>query len=275
MTGSWFASDSPATQPVAAAPVQMAPASMVERLAAWREGAPLMLAPMTMVHATIRNRPVTFCLTMDDDPIQNAHRKGRFYEGADLAQVIAHVPPGATVLDIGANVGNHALYFAMFTGAARVIPVEPNPLALEPLVGNVLANRLQGLISLDYLGFGLGAETSGGWGMKKHDRNLGATKMFAGEGALHVRRGDEVFADLSPQVVKIDVEGMEMQVLAGLEALIARARPVLMIEVRADHTEAFTGWAAERDYAITPLSQDRHHANYLLLPGAATARTTP
>ncbi|MCA2011066.1 FkbM family methyltransferase [Cereibacter sphaeroides] len=269
MIGSWFETEAPVAPP----PVEAeSPPPMVERLAAWRKGAPLTLAPMAMVQATIRNRPVAFCVNFADDPIQNAHRKGRFYEGGDLAQVIAHIPPGATVLDIGANVGNHALYFAMFTGASRVIPVEPNPLALEPLVANILANRLQGLICLDYLGFGLGAEDSAGWGMKKHDRNLGATKMFAGQGDLQVRRGDTVFADLTPAFVKIDVEGMEMDVLAGLDGLIARARPTLMIEVRSDHETEFTRWAAARDYAITPLSNDRNHANYLLLPSAATAR---
>ncbi|WP_370206866.1 FkbM family methyltransferase [Pararhodobacter marinus] len=248
---------------------------MAGRLAAWRAGAPLALPPMETVHATVRGRPVVFCLTMQDDPIQGAHRKGRFYEGADLTRVIGHVAPGGTVLDIGANVGNHTLYFAMFTGAARVIPVEPNPLALEPLVGNVLANRLQGLVDLSYLGFGLGAEDSAGWGMKEHDRNLGATRMFAGKGDLIVRRGDGVFPDLRPDLVKIDVEGMEMEVLAGLEALIARARPVIMIEVREDRDDDFMHWAGTRDYRVDLLSAETKHTNYLLQPGGATARPVP
>ena len=248
---------------------------MTDRLAAWLGGAPLPLPAMEMVHATVRGRPVVFCLTMEDDPIQRAHRKGRFYEGADLNKVISHVAPGGTVLDIGANVGNHTLYFAMFTGAARVIPVEPNPLALEPLVGNVLANRLQGLIDLSYLGFGLGAADSDGWGMKAHDRNLGATKMFAGQGDLIVRQGDAVFADLRPDLVKIDVEGMEMEVLAGLDALIARARPVMMIEVREDRDDDFKVWASARDYRVEVLSAETKHTNYLLLPGVATSRPDP
>jgi len=245
---------------------------MSERIAGWHGGAPLTLPPMETVHATIRNRPVVFNLTHADDPIQNAHRRGRFYEAADLAQVIRHVPPGGVVLDIGANVGNHALFFAMFTGASRVIVVEPNPLALDPLVANVLTNRLQGLIDLDHLGFGLGAEDSTGWGMKRHDRNLGATKMFAGQGALTVRRGDSAFAALRPHLVKIDVEGMEMAVLAGLQRLIARARPLIMIEVREDHETDFAGWAAAQDYAVHTLSREAKHANHLLFPGTATAR---
>ena len=241
---------------------------MPERIVAWQAGAPLVLPPMAQVHATIRNRPVIFHLSIADDPIQNAHRRGRFYEAQDLDALARHVPPGALILDIGANVGNHALWLAMFTGAARVIVVEPNPLTHAPLVANVLGNRLQGLIDLDHLGFGLGEQTSTGWGMKKHDRNLGATKMFAGQGALTVRRGDEAFANLSPQVVKIDVEGMEMPVLRGLEALIARARPVIMIEIRDDHAEEFASWVSTHGYRAEPLTRELKHANFLLLPQA-------
>lgn len=242
------------------------PEPMTERLAAWKGGAPLRLAPMEVVHATIRRRPVAFCLNMADDPIQNAHRQGRFYEAADLARVAALVPPGATVLDVGANVGNHALFLAMFTGAQRVVVVEPNPLALEPLVANVLANRMQGLIDLDHLGFGLGEADSTGWGMKKHDRNLGATKMAAGQGDLVVRKGDHAFPDLDPALVKIDVEGMELPVLRGLEALIARARPTLFLEVHEDNAGGFAQWVADHRYDPEILSREAKTTNILLTP---------
>ena len=242
------------------------PEPMTDRLAAWKGGAPLRLAPMEVVHATIRRRPVAFCLNMADDPIQNAHRQGRFYEAQDLARLATHVPPGATILDIGANVGNHALYLAMFTGAQRVVVVEPNPLALEPLVANVLANRMQGLIDLDHLGFGLGDADSAGWGMKKHDRNLGATRMFAGAGDLVVRKGDHAFPDLTPAIVKIDVEGMELPVLRGLQALIARARPVIFIEVHIDNADAFARWADQNCYDTEILSREAKTTNTLLIP---------
>jgi FkbM family methyltransferase len=245
-------------------PVHAVP--MAERLAAWRDGAPLALAPLETVHARIKGRPVAFCVNMADDPIQNAHRKGQFYEARELALLADHVPAGATILDIGANVGNHALWLAMFTGATRIIVIEPNPLALEPLVGNVLANRMAGIIDLSHLGFGLGDSDSDGWGMKKHNRNLGATKMFSGQGALTVRRGDAVFPQLNPDVIKIDVEGMEMAVLDGLHALIARARPVIMIEVLDIHAGAFADWAQARRYRIETLGKEPKLTNHLLVP---------
>lgn len=258
----------PATQP--RAPLSRVPKAhdlpMTERLSALRQGAPLPLVAMETVHCTINGRQVAFCVNMLDDPIQNAHRKGQFYERQELETLAQHIPAGATVLDIGANTGNHAMWWAMFGGAARVIVVEPNPLALEPLVGNVLGNQLESIIDLSHLGFGLGEFDSDDWGMKKHDRNLGATKMFAGQGTLSVRRGDTVFAQLSPDVVKIDVEGMEMAVLAGLNALISRARPVIMIEVRDTQADEFAQWASAQGYEIQTLSKELKFTNHLLLP---------
>jgi FkbM family methyltransferase len=241
---------------------------MPRRIAAWAKGAPLLLAPMQQVHATIAGKPVIFHLNTPDDPIQDCHRRGRFYEGEELAALARLMPPEPVVLDIGANVGNHALFFALFCGARRVMVVEPNPLALEPLVANVLANRLERRINLTFLGFGLADRDEGGFTMKEHRRNLGATRMFAGtDGPLRVRRGDAVFPRARPNLVKLDVEGMEMEVLSGLDRLFRRAKPILMVEVADKDAEAFAAWALERDYRLAfnkPVAKAKE--NYILLP---------
>jgi FkbM family methyltransferase len=64
------------------------------------------------------------------------------------------------VLDVGANVGNHALYFATRMAAAKVVVIEPNPLALAPLLANVVVNGLTDVIETRHLGVGL-AEVAG------------------------------------------------------------------------------------------------------------------
>ena len=247
--------------------------AMAEQLAAFRAGKALTLPPMAQLHTVLGGVPLVLHLTLDDDPIQNAHRAGRFYEGEELARVATLLPKAPVVLDVGANIGNHSLYFALKTGAKQVIPVEPNPAALPALVANVLVNRLSETISLAYLGFGLGERDESGFGMKVHRRNLGATKMYAGAGGpLSVRRGDAVFADLTPDLVKIDVEGMEMEVLRGLGDVIARAQPVLMIEVGTERSEEFAEWALERGYLIhTHRTVSRSNDNYILLPSGHPA----
>ncbi|MDB6453514.1 FkbM family methyltransferase [Falsirhodobacter sp. 20TX0035] len=243
-------------------------APMRERLRAYRDGSPLALAAMEQVRTRIEGRDVIFTLNMQRDPIQNQHRLGRFYEAEELDSLREVLPEGMVVLDVGANVGNHALWFALFGGASRVVVVEPNPLALEPLVANVLSNGLDGVIDLDRIGFGLSNRNEGGFFMKAHDRNLGATKMFADAGGnLEVRRGDEAFADLTPDLIKIDVEGMEVEVLQGLDQLVARVRPVLMVEVDDANLTAFAAWVEAKDYIEhRAFGVGRHNANHILVP---------
>jgi FkbM family methyltransferase len=211
-------------------------------LAALAEGRAIAFPPFELVHLAAAG--VTFCLNMERDPVQRAIRNGGFYEEPDLDRLAAALPVGATVIDVGANIGNHTLYFATRAQAAQVVPIEPNQLALAPLVANVVINGLTGVIDLSRLGVGLSDRDAGGFGMKRHDRNLGATKMKPGKGDLRVCRGDTLFADLVPHLIKIDVEGMELGVLRGLSDTIARARPMIFVEVDHDNAEGFAAWCA-------------------------------
>ena len=185
----------------------------------------------TLYHTWIDGQPITFCGNMWRDPIQRAHRNGTFYEQEELSLLAQLVPPGATIVDIGANIGNHALYFAKFLGAAKVIPVEPNPVAYRLLMANTLLNRVGDVVDLTRLGVGLSNRNIGGFAVEERERNIGGTRMLEDGGDLWVYRGDTLFAGETPSVIKIDVEGMEIDVLAGLEATIATHRPLLLVEV--------------------------------------------
>jgi FkbM family methyltransferase len=240
-------------------------------LAALESGAALTFPPLRLTRVTLGGRALTFCGNFHRDPVQRAHCAGGFFEAEDLAEVARHLPKAARVLDVGANIGNHALFFATQCGAAQVTVIEPNPLALAPLVANVVLNGLEGVIRMEALGIGLGAESEGGLFMKRHDRNLGSTKMLRGRGGdLVVHAGDALFSEEHFDLIKIDVEGMEMEVLAGLEETIARCRPLLFVEVDDANAADFAAWAAARGYAA--LYDRRHHGankNFLMAPRAA------
>ncbi len=234
-----------------------------------RLGRPVQSPKLELTHARIRDRRVIFCTDMENDPIQRNHRRGQFYEGRELGKLAEVFPEGGTFVDIGANVGNHSLYAALFLGAGRVIPFEPNPRAFRLLVQNVLVNRLEEVIDLSRLGVGLSDREVGGFAMEKRARNLGGAKMLPGEGRLRVFRGDTLLADERPALIKIDVEGMEMPVLAGLEATISAHRPVLLVEVDNENEAAFRQWAADAGYEIADTVQRyRLNKNHLLLPKA-------
>lgn len=195
------------------------------------------------------------------DLIQNHHLNGWWYEAEELAVLAGLFPRGGLFLDVGANVGNHSVYLALERGA-RCRCVEPNPEVWPALRLNAEANINDG--SVIFAGLGAGWEE--GRGLRTvHPGNLGGT-WIEGEGETLLMPGDEL--GLAPDLIKIDVEGMELDVLTGLERTISRARPVIFVEVMHDHARALGAWARERGYTLGAPFEPRYaaNANYLLLP---------
>ena len=134
-----------------------------------------------------------------------------------------------TCLDIGANIGNHSLYFA--PRFAAIHSFEPHPATFRLLdfnmsgLGNVVAHNV-----------GLG-ESRGKFTLLENLANLGGSTITStsnggpGEVEIAVERLD----DLSPELgslcfVKIDVEGFEASVLKGAIAAIKAHQPLIVLE---------------------------------------------
>ena len=232
---------------------------------------PIESYPVTITTTQVNGRAVHFCTNLDNDPIQRKHRKGIFYEMHELRAIGEHLPEGGTFVDIGANVGNHSLYAAMFHGAGRVIPLEPNPKAYRLLLQNMLINGVADRIDFSKLGCGVSDVTQDGYGVEDRTRNLGGTRMIAEGGALKVFRADELLVDETPDVIKIDVEGMEMAVLRGLSGILARCKPAIQIEIDAEHDAEFLAWAENEGYRVAEtVRRYRNNLNYLLVHPDAT-----
>jgi FkbM family methyltransferase len=153
---------------------------------------------------------------------------------ADIADSLASTsgaPPA--FFDVGANVGNHTLFLA-----ARGCPVfafEPFAPVRERLLEKA---QLNPQLSIRVLAFGLADHDAVLSFTPPSGANVG-TGSFGGEGApaslaLPVRRGDGAIAELGLPpigILKIDVEGFEAEVLAGLRAALERDRPVMLFEL--------------------------------------------
>lgn len=220
-----------------------------------------------VTEAEIDGQPVRLATDMERDPIQRCHREGRFYEPEELLLMRDHLPEGGTFLDIGANVGNHSLYAGLFCKARKIIPFEPNPLAYRLLILNIVMNDLQGHTVFDYVGYGASDVDREGFAMTERHKNLGAAKMVPGEGKIATLRPDDFLHDETPDFIKIDVEGMEMDVLRGLQKTIRRTRPVLLVEVDRENIHAFADWRLANGFALP--ASIKHYAdnrNFLAVP---------
>jgi len=225
------------------------------------------LASVTVTECEIDGHPLRFATDMERDPIQRSHREGTFFEPEELALIRQHLPAGGTFLDIGANVGNHSLYAGLFCDAGRIIPFEPNPLAYRLLVLNLVMNGLHDRTLFDHVGFGASDLGGDGFAMTERHKNLGAARMVPGEGDIATRRPDEWLASETPDVIKIDVEGMEMQVLRGLQKTIKRTRPVLLVEVDRAHIHDFADWRLAHGFALpASIKHYKDNRNFLCVP---------
>lgn len=205
-------------------------------------------------------------------------RTGGFYELEALQLMRDILPPKARIIDVGANIGNHAIYFDRICGAGRVFVIEPNPDVIDDLKANAAANGCEA-IDFSQTGFAVGSEAGvGSLFLSASDdaiRNRGGLSISRQAGSMEqvvpIRRLDDL--DLGEiDFIKIDVEGNALAVLEGARSLIARCRPEIFVEIDIPDVPAFAAWLGENGYTIAAAVQ--YHfgiLNFLLVPNADSA----
>ncbi|HEY5674999.1 MAG TPA: FkbM family methyltransferase [Malonomonas sp.] len=136
--------------------------------------------------------------------------------------------PGDRVLDIGANIGYYALLEASLTGrSGQVIAIEPDPLNLELLQRNVTLNGWQQRIEIRAQAV---SDRSGRRTLQRArksncnyltDENLpeNAERISVETVAI-----DQLLLELPPiKLIRMDLEGQEVDIFRGLVGLIATA----------------------------------------------------
>jgi FkbM family methyltransferase len=140
------------------------------------------------------------------------------------------------MLDIGANIGNHACALAPFV--SRVLAFEPNPPTAALLKANALLNNFSS-VTVHEVGL---AESDAElpYGIVE-DGNDGSGSFAGGLSTktLPVRNGDSFLAKHEPMIaesgqrigfIKCDVQGFERDVFAGLSQTLRKHQPVIMFE---------------------------------------------
>jgi FkbM family methyltransferase len=139
------------------------------------------------------------------------------YEQALANAMHGATRPGDVVWDVGANIGYYTRQFAAWTGTTgRVYAFEPEPATLVDLHAAVDA-----LSNVIVIPVGLSANDARLPFARLRMHSSGASVVTADEADdfLEVRAGDGL--DLSaPNVIKVDVEGHELDVLTGMKRLL-------------------------------------------------------
>ncbi len=151
---------------------------------------------------------------------------------ADLYIAAAAKGRGGAVIDVGANVGHHSLFYGLM--GADVLSFEPNPVAMALLKQKVAANPS---VRIHAIQKGLSDRADRLLLSIPNNNNLGSASLVKQVGStsvvVEVCCGDQVEEIQCQQqidLIKIDVEGHELHTLAGLRQTIATHLPPVFFE---------------------------------------------
>lgn len=196
-----------------------------------------------------------------------------------LEAMRALVGPGAVVLDIGASIGFHTVFLGkLVSPSGRVFAVEPSAQSMSFLRANAAANGLSWVVPIEEAI----AEKSGTAALLVRTDHAGrptadtrnSLLAAGGTGSVEIPIRTLSVDDLAARheltrldLVKIDVEGLELPVLAGGAATFSRLRPAIIVEVN-DVKAAVecTSWLAEHRYSVRALGTAAHGTHLLARP---------
>ncbi len=199
-----------------------------------------------------------------------------------------HLGSGDVVFDIGANVGFFSIIAARLVGeTGRVYAFEPVRRNVRHLRRNASLNGLDNVTVVEKAVAGRSgpgslvlAEYSGGAALSTATRPPDATSsidvMLVTIDDV-VRSGDAP----SPSLIKIDVEGAELDVLEGMVETLGRCSPTIICEIDDGQREQFDDkyrscieFLATHRYDVTPLEDSYPDAPWLVGQFLATPRAT-
>jgi len=193
-------------------------------------------------------------------------RRGSFVRhDPEILEIARYVREGDWVVDVGANIGRYTCYMAQRVGiAGRVLAFEPVEVSFALLAGNM---RVAGLRNVTLFNIAL-SSTAGISGMtvptyeqSKLANYYRAHIAARGEYPVLCLPLDAIPIPQIVRLVKIDAEGHDLHVLMGMESLLHRDRPVLIVEGWSQ--DAAASWLGERGYSIRAVAGS---ANIVAMP---------
>ncbi len=155
------------------------------------------------------------------------------YKYEELLFLKQYLSPQAVVFDVGANTGHHTLFFSRF--AHRVYAFEPYAKLVYLMRQRCIENNIA---NVDICMYGLGKHDDcvDFFAPTGHNSGIGSfvrSEVGTMVGKLEIKKGDIVVSNSGitrVDLIKIDVEGVEMDVIQGLAETIQKNTPVLFIE---------------------------------------------
>jgi FkbM family methyltransferase len=156
------------------------------------------------------------------------------YERDELHAITKYINNDSIILDVGANIGTHSVFFSHLAKNGKVFAFEPSRSTYRLLLQNVI-----GIPNIIPLNIGLSDRTMeidfyeckdnalSGLKHTKRSRISAISKILVVTADTFVK----LFSIPTVDFVKIDVEGLEQAVLDGMNGVLMKYHPVIFCEI--------------------------------------------
>ncbi len=199
------------------------------------------------------------------------------YEPDFFQALRKHIRSGDACVDVGGNLGYYSLLMARLTGPkGRVVTFEPVAENLAVLRENIEINKFKNIKVVDSA---LGERAGVLKLIRSGSETFTATPSTRGYAVEGEHMEVEVRVDtldsyldrefLRPNVIKIDVEGAELDVLRGATETLRTARPTLLLEIHGwgdPVSQAVMDLMVSSNYNVSLAGQRGHEAFCIAVP---------
>lgn len=153
-------------------------------------------------------------------------------EDLETEIVRAEVRPGMTIIDLGGNIGYYTLILAELVGpTGKVYAVEPFPASYQRLVDNVKLNGYTGIV--EHAQMAISDKTGTAKFFLAEADNVHSLVNYTKYTGVEQASIDVPTATLddfvrnkrSPDLIRMDIEGGELQAFDGMDGLLAQPTP--------------------------------------------------
>lgn len=168
----------------------------------------------------------------DDDVVRSQIANSGAWDRAEGEFLLSQLEPGGTFIDVGAHIGYFSLLIANTVPGVKVLSFEPHPVNGHALELNAWSSP--GNIKVHRIAL---SDQTGTVALNSAATNLGDTRALepsAGQAANMISACasfDDLYPNMTVDVVKIDVQGNEFSVITGMvNTLLRSPSPVVTAE---------------------------------------------
>ena len=162
-----------------------------------------------------------------------------------------NVTPDDVFIDVGAHIGRYSIRLSK--NCKKVIAIEPNPDNQKRLAKNMQLNDISNISVIPYAA--MDKEQVVSMDMQGVSSRVLGARSRVGSASVAAYPLDKMIQD-KVDLVKIDVEGMEMQVLEGSRSILSTYHPTLIVEVHGQYSverERISRFLEDFGYSISDI----------------------